>query len=203
MFCLIMIKKQPPLNAIVCYSLLTNWEFIELYKYVLAGAFRVSWESMKNVFLNQPVHGMGKKRTRYCNNLVHVVNLTVSFPPPRWWRACARRDSAASSVGALQTRVKASRVSEGCSVSLSHQHLASSPVESALITLSPRDNRDISASSMVGSKWMMKICSVTWSGLETSYTITDLCSCLYNLRHVHASFPLPLPPRCRLLQHET
>lgn len=131
------------MNVSIFHAQYPLWEKLEVFcKCVLVGAFRGLWEG------------------KFCYNWVVSISCEciclsvfppVNFHPPRWWGACAQKDSVASSVGALQTYVKASRVSEGCSASPSRCP-ASSPVESALIILSPRENRDTSALSMVSSK---------------------------------------------------
>lgn len=72
------------------------------------------------------------------------------FCPPRWWAACAQKDSAESSAGTEQTCVEANPVSEAWRASQS-QSPDASPVESVLIILSLRDDRDTSALSMVCS----------------------------------------------------
>ncbi len=127
-----------------------------------------------------------------CLECMHYFDLSVPLPfcslffPLRWWGVCAQRDSVESSVGRLQTCVKANPVSEGCSASQSPSP-ASSPVESVPIILSLRENRDTSALSMVCSTFMI-VCRIffvlshyqVWRIpiyliLVSLYTFSDMC----------------------------
>lgn len=147
---------------------------------------------------------------------MHYFDPSVPLPfcslffPPRWWAACAQRDSVESFVETLQTRVKANPVSEGCGASQSPSP-PSSPVESVPITLSLRENRDTSALSMVCSTFVILVCRIFFvlshywreENHPIHHNLSHSRFCVYLLRHVHPAFPLPLPQRCRLPQHET
>lgn len=93
---------------------------------------------------------------QYFNQSVPVPLCRLSFLP-RWWGACAQRDSVGSSVGTLQTFVEANLVSEGCSASQSPSP-TSSPVEIVPIILSRREHRDTSVLSTVCSTFMTLVC---------------------------------------------
>lgn len=95
-------------------------------------------------------------RTQYFDQSVSVPLCRLSFLP-RWWGACAQRDSVGSSVGTLQTCVEENLVSEGCGASQSPSP-ASSPVESVRIILSRREHRDTSVLSTVCSTCMTLVC---------------------------------------------
>lgn len=142
---------------------------------------------------------------KYYFLFMQYVILSIPLPfcsylfPPSWWGACAQRGSVESSVRKLQTYAKANPVSEAFSVS-QRQSPDSLPVESVPKMLSLEENRDTSALSMVCSALCSHIIRCVPSRILILISLLLLC---IPFRHVQPSFPLPLPQRCRLPQHQT
>lgn len=100
-----------------------------------------------------------------------------------------------SSAGSPPTRVEASLVSAGCGAG-QNPSPAASAVESVLIILSPRENRDTSASSTVCSTLLTVVCTETLIPHTVSHLIL-LFLCFSDMCRPPFPFPCHKDAVCR------